>query len=141
MKTGGTASTRIRLRETRALCGPEDCLPVIGSLLKASSAETGPRNEPCTPSFGLSADPPSVGGRSLRNEEVQIPTHHDRGGNGDLGLWLHFLSEKPDNRLKCTRSLFPGPLVNRSGNGARPDMRKHRGKQIRRNDLDLVGEP
>jgi hypothetical protein len=33
MKTGGTARTRIRLRETRALCGPEDFLPVIGNLL------------------------------------------------------------------------------------------------------------
>src|SRR3982074_1250475 len=93
----------------------------------ASSAETMPTNEPSTPSLGLPADPPSVGGRSLRNEEVQIATHHDRGVNGDLGLGLHFLSEKPDNRLKCNRSLFPRPLVNRSGNGARPDMRKHRG--------------
>ena len=33
MKTGGTASTRIRLRETRALRGPEDFLPVIANLL------------------------------------------------------------------------------------------------------------
>lgn len=69
MKTGGTASTRIR-------CGKREHFADRGIFCQsfeislASSAETRPTNEPSTPSLGLLADPQSVCGRSLRNEEV-----------------------------------------------------------------------